>query len=217
VSISPDEFIRAYPKLFHVSLARDLGQILHHGLLSTTALLDLCEYEGENRSPIESCQRTNAVSLSHPVHGEFLINDQAPMSESALRRCLIDLTPREWYESLNRRVFFWPTHSRLEKHLAARLSRGRQRLVLSLDTRSLLDVLDVDLLELSPINSGNTMRKAARRGSETFLKLRAFPFHERRRAVGLRNAVAEVTYPHALGPDILEHLAFSSTTIRHLY
>ena len=104
-SISPDEFILAYPKLFHVSLARDLGKILHHGLLSTTALLDLCEYEGESRSPIESRRRTNAVSISHPVHGEFLINDQAPMSESALRRCLIDLIPREWYESLSRRFF----------------------------------------------------------------------------------------------------------------
>ena len=213
MSISPDEFIRAYPKLFHVSLARDLGQILHHGLLSTTALLDLCEYEGENRSQIESCQRANAVSIRHPVHGEFLINDQAPMSESALRKCLIDLTPREWYESLNRRVFFWPTHSRLEKHIAARLGRGRHRLVLSFDTRSLLNVLDHDLFELSPINSGNTMRKAARRGSETFLKLRAFPFHERRKSVGLRNAVAEVTYPHALGPEHLKRLSFLITTL----
>jgi len=214
VPISTNEFALSYPKLFHVSLARDVDQILNHGLLSTTALLDLCGYEGENRSQIESCQRTHVVSISHPFHGKFLINDQAPMSEAPLRKCLIDFTPREWYESLNRRVFFWPTQARLEKYLAARLARGRQRLVLSFDTRSLLDVLDYDLLELSPINSGNATRKAARRGSETFLKLRAFPFQERRRAVGLGKAVAEVTCPYALGPDTLGQLAFSSATIR---
>ena len=213
MSISQDEFIRAYPKLFHVSLAKDLGRILHYGLLSTTALLDLCEYDGEDRTPIESCRRPKPISISHPVHGEFLINDQAPMSEVALRKCLVDLTPQEWYESLNRRVFFWPTRARLEKHLAARLGRGRQRLVLSFDTRSLFDVLDGDLFELSPINSGNTMRKAARRGSETFLKLRAFPFHERRKSVGLGNAVAEVTYPYALGPKYLKRLSFSAINV----
>ncbi len=212
--VSRNEFIRAYPKLFHVSLAKDIDQILCHGLLSTTALLDLCEYDDEDRAAIESCQRTKPISISHPVHGQFLINDQAPMSEAALRKCLVDLTPREWYESLNRRVFFWPMRSRLEKHLATRLGRGRRRLVLSFDTASLFDVLDGDLFELSPINSGNTMRKAARRGSASFVKLGAFPFHERRRSVGLKNAVAEVTYPYALRPDLLEHLAFSTTTIQ---
>lgn len=33
---------------------------------------------------------------------------------------------------------------------------------------------------LSPINSGNTMRNASWRSSETFLKLRVYPFYERK-------------------------------------
>ena len=57
------------------------------------------------------------------------------------------------------------------------------------------------------------MRKAARRGSETFLKLRVYPFHERKRSVGLRSAVAEVTYPYTHDPEILKRLSFSTTTV----
>jgi hypothetical protein len=47
--ITLEEFIHAYPTLFHVSLARDMGQISRHGLLSTSALLDLCEVNGADR------------------------------------------------------------------------------------------------------------------------------------------------------------------------
>ncbi len=203
--ITPEEFIQAYPTLFHVSLADDVEQISRHGLLSTSALLDLCEIEGKDRTQIESLRREEAVSITHPVHGRFLINDQAPMTDAALGRCLIGVSPREWYESLNRRVFFWPTQERLAKHLAARLGRGRRRLVLSFDTRTFVDVLG-ELIELSPINSGNTMRNPAPRGRDTFLSLHDYPFHERKKRVGLGNAVAEVTYPYAILAETLTRL-----------
>jgi hypothetical protein len=143
-----EEFVRAYPRLFHVSLANDADQISRHGLLSTSALLDFCEVGGSERFRIESQRRPKAVPIRHPVHGSFLINDQAPMSDVALGRCLIDLSPQGWYESLNRRVFFGPTRSRLEKHLAARLARGKQRLVFSFDTQAFVDRFG-DLIELS--------------------------------------------------------------------
>ena len=200
--VTREEFIRAYPTLFHISLASDGAQISKHGLLSTSALLDICEISGAERFDVESCRRPKAMQVSHSIHGSFLINDQAPMSEIALKKCLTDLSPREWYESLNRRIFFWPTRTRLEKHLAARLGRGRKRLVLSFDTRAFIDRFG-EHMELSPINSGNTMRKAAQRGSKTFLPLDQYPFHERRMKVGLANAVAEITYPYAIAPEKL--------------
>jgi len=203
--IDPEEFIRSYPTLFHVSLARDMGQISRHGLLSTSALLDLCEVSEAKRFAIESRQRPGTVSIHHPVHGEFLINDQAPLSERALKKCLIDFSPQEWCETLNRRVFFWPTRARLEKHLAARRGPAQKRLVLSFDTRSFVDHCR-DSLELSPIHSGNTMRKAAQRGAETFLSLSHYPFQERKARVGVKNAVAEVTYPYAVPASRLSDL-----------
>lgn len=208
--ISRAEFESAYPVLFHISRARDVEQIIRHGLLSTTALLDLCEIEGELRSRIEVHQRPKAISISHPVHGEFLINDQAPMNALALAKCLTDLTPQQWCKTLNRRVFLWPTRERVMRHIGVWLAAGTGRIVLTFDTRSLFETLDVDLFELSPINSGNTMRKAAPRGSSTFRKLRDYPFHERRKSKGLNNAIAEVTYPYAIAPSQLATIQMST-------
>jgi hypothetical protein len=134
---------------------------MRHGLLSTTALLDSCEIEVEFRSRIEAHQPPKAISISHPIHGEFLINDQAPMNAPAPAKCLMDLTPQQWCESLNNRVFLWPTRERVTKHIGAKLAAGTKRIVLAFDNRSLFETLDVDLFELSPINSGHAMRKAA--------------------------------------------------------
>jgi hypothetical protein len=186
---------------------------MRYGLLSTTALLDLCEIRGEQRHSIESCQRPKAVPISHPVHGEFVINDQAPMNASALSKCLMDLSPQEWCQSLNLRVFLWPTHERLAKHIGAKLAGGRPRLVLAFGTKSLFEVLDFDSFELSPINSGNTMRKAAPRGSTTFLKFSDYPFSERRKSRGPGGAVAEVTYRYAITSAQLARTSMSAEVV----
>jgi hypothetical protein len=198
--ISQTEFENAYPNLFHISLARDVKQVLRFGLLSTAAVLDLCEIEGDERLRIEGRPRPKAVPIRHSVHGEFLINDQAPMNAVALSKCLTDFTTQQWCESLNRRVFLWPTRERVARHIGAKLVAGTRRIVLAFDTRSIFETLDVDLFELSPINSGNTMRKAAPMGSDTFRSFRDYPFHERRKTKGLKGAVAEVTYPYAITP-----------------
>ncbi|MGA8594867.1 MAG: hypothetical protein WB676_09000 [Bryobacteraceae bacterium] len=207
--ITQEEFERAYPTLFHISLARDVEQVRRHGLLSTTALLDLCEIQGEQRTQIERMQRPKPIPIRHPVFGDFLINDQAPMNLTALSKCLTDLTTTQWCESLNRRVFLWPTRDRLAKHIGARLAGRQKRVVLAFETRSLLKTLRADAFELSPINSGNTMRKAAPRGSGTFLKFGEYPFHERRRTKGLRAAIAEVTYPYAITAAELMNIGMS--------
>jgi hypothetical protein len=188
---------------------------MRHGLLSTSALLDLCEVVGEQRFNIESCLRSHSVRISHSVHGEFLINDQAPMNASALSKCLTDLSPEQWCRSLNRRVFFWPTQDRLAKHLGARLAAGRPKIVFSFETRSVFDVLDFDSFEFSAINSGNTMRRAALRGPSTFLKASDYPFQEQRKRRGVDNAIAEVTYPYAVTSSQLAAICMTSRIVLH--
>ena len=207
--VTREEFVSAYSTLFHILLASDIAHISAHGLLSTSALLDICEITGSERFDIESHRRPKAIQVSHPIHGSFLINDQAPMTEIALKKCLMDFAPQEWYESFNSRIVFWPTQARLDKHLSARLGQRRTRLMLSFDTRAFVDRFG-DLMELSPINSGSTMRNAAKRGPETFLPLNEYPFHERRRKVGLANAIAEITLPYAIWPDKLRGLRLDS-------
>ena len=90
------------------------------------------------------------------------------MNAAALSKWLVDLSPEQWCRSLNRRVFFWPTHGRLAKHFGARLAAGRPKIVFSFVTESVFDVLDFDSFEFSAINSGNTMRKAAREARRHF-------------------------------------------------
>jgi hypothetical protein len=129
--------------------------IRERGLLSTSALLDLFEVEVEERFDIESTRRSEIVQLKHPEHGMALIRDNKPMQEKSLEKCLHGMTPREWYERLSRRVFFWVEWERLLKLLGARAYRDRPHLVLKVDAAKLLE-RHVDRVALSPINSGAT-------------------------------------------------------------
>ncbi len=145
------------------------------GLLSTSALLDKFEIKGERRFAIESSRRPETVSIKHPKYGPAIIRDNKPMQEKALQRCLIGVSPREWYEHLNRRVFFWVEWGRLLKLLGARAYRNRPHLVLEVDASALLR-RHADRVTLSPINSGATFAmNPAPRGPDTFRRLADHP------------------------------------------
>src|ERR1044071_5448626 len=130
--------------------------IRERGLLSTTALLDLFEIDGELRHKIESEHRPESVVIEHPVHGRAVIRDQKPMSEGALRKCLVRISPRQWYELLNGRVFFWLSRERLARLLSARAYRNAKHCVMTVDTGELIRH-HLDRITLSPINSGSTI------------------------------------------------------------
>lgn len=145
------------------------------GLLSTSALLDRFEVAGERRFEIESTRRPEIARLHHPEHGTALVRDNKPMLDSVLRRCLTGMTPQQWYEILNRRVFFWVDQKRLHKLLGARAYRDRPHLVLEVDTAELLR-RHAERVTLSPINSGATFTmNPAPRGPETFRRIADHP------------------------------------------
>ena len=149
--------------------------IQRHGLLSTSALLDRFEIEDAQRFAIESACRPEIVCVEHPEYGTALVRDNKPMQEKALERCLLEMTPREWYEHLNRRVFFWVERKRLLKLLGARAYRDRPHLVLEVETAGLLKRHGERVL-LSPINSGATFALGpAPRGPETFRRIAEHP------------------------------------------
>lgn len=171
--------------------------INRHGLLSTTGLLDLFEVTGTERRRLESQLRPESVAITHPKYGRAVIRDQKPMRESALLTCLTDMTPRKWYETLNRRVFFWLTRERLLTLLAAKAYRGKAHCVLTVDTAQLAARYK-NKITLSPINSGSTIYKPVARGSRTFLALDEYPFESRRKAKGVANAIAELAVDYAI-------------------
>lgn len=190
-----DELAAAFPRLFHAAEDGAWESIREHGLLSTSALLDLYGVAGDERDAIEARRRPTGVALARPGLPGAIVRDQKPMTDAGLLRCLDGLAPPDWYRILNGRVFFWPSRRRLDRLLAA--YRGRAHTVLTLDTASLV-ALHGPTIELSPYNSGTTMRNAPRRGRATFLPLADYPFAAWRAKRSAGEAVAEVTVPGAV-------------------
>ena len=189
-----ERLISRYPTLYHMAEDGSWESIRRHGLLSTSALLDRFEVEGEERLAIESACRPALVRVEHPEHGSAFIRDNKPMQEKSLEKCLLEMTPREWYEHLNRRVFFWVERKRLLKLLGAKENRNRLHLVLEVDTAELLR-RHGERVTLSPINSGATFALGpAPRGPDTFRRIADHPDGK---------PVVELAVDHAV-PDITD-------------
>jgi hypothetical protein len=192
VILTNDELARQYPRLFHMAEAGVWPSIQRHGLLSTSALLDLFEVRGQRRVAIEAARRPENITLQHPKHGTAVIRDQKPMSDSALEKCLRDgLRPEDWYRLLNRQVFFWLSRERLERLLGARAYRSRRHTILEIDSVRLL-ADHADTIRLAPINTGSTIFAPQPRGRRTFLAISEYPYDAWREKRGAKDAVVEL-------------------------
>jgi hypothetical protein len=203
LSMTIEQIIEFYPRLYHMANEGTWESIRERGLLSTTALLDLFGIQGEERHRIESCHRPVSVKITHSKHGTIVIRDQAPMRETALRKCLGGISPQAWYELLNRKAFFWVTEQRVQTLLGARLYRQKEHTVMTIDTESLLTE-HASKVGLSPINSGNTLYNPRPRGAHTFCPIAEYKFEERRKKRGLANAVVELAVDYSV-PDLFKH------------
>lgn len=203
--MTPADLAARHPRLYHLTLPSAWPSIDRHGLLSTSALLDGAGLDPAARTAIERTPRRTAVPLDHPSFGPVVLNDQTPMTRRALEGCLDDgLTPVDWLALLNGRVFFWSSEAGLQRLLQARANRTRPVLVLHLDTLSLAHAY-AGSIELSPINSGATIRKPARRGTTTFTPLTALSFPEWSRLRGKKDTIREVTVLGGV-PDIARYI-----------
>ena len=198
-----EDLVKFYPRLYHMAESGTWQSIKQHGLMSTTALLDLLEVSGQDRIRIEDERRPESVSIKHAKHGPAVIRDQKPMTESALLKCLEKpYTPKQWYRLLNRNVFFWLDSRRLDGLLAARAYRDKNHCVLTIDSQRLVQAYSPKIT-LSPMNSGSTIYRPLPRGAKTFLPIADFPFEERRKTRAIQNTVVELLIQYAV-PNIDE-------------
>lgn len=198
-AVDDQQLIEHFPRLFHVTHAGAWSSILRHGLLSTSALLDLYGVDAVARAAVEAEPRPAEVTLDDPVLGRAVVQDNRPLRVHILQRCLDGTPVADWCRMLNARVFFWATERRLENHLRARGHRDQPREVVVVDTARLL-ARDRDAVTLCAFNSGSALYpNAPRRGPGSFAAVQAYPFDELRRRRGLRDAVVEVCVDHALG------------------
>lgn len=212
--ISVELLVDLHPRLYHMASDGSWPSIQRHGLLSTSALLDLFEIVGEERDALESRHRPETVPIRHPLHGTAWIRDQKPMTDEGARRALAGtgLTPVDWYRLLNRRVFFWTTEERLDRMLGAAPYRDDYHTVLTIDTRILLD-RHQERVTLSPINSGVTRPFPSPRGPATFQPLATFPYLRYRQLRGRLGAVVELAVARQV-PDIAD-LVVDVRRLRH--
>jgi len=202
MGITLNEIAEIHPTLYHMAEFGSWPSIRRHGLLSTTALLDLYAINGKSRTRIESERRRNMVPITSTKGDSACIRDQRPMSDTKLAGCLRDgLTPRDWYRLLNGKVFFWLTEARLETLLAA--YSDRPQLVLEVDTSALLGKHGGRVF-LTPMNTGCTSPMAFPRGLDSFLPPHAYPFEENRRKKGGKiKSIVELTVDYSV-PDIAD-------------
>lgn len=194
-----------FPLLWHMAEPGSWPSIRDRGLLSTSALLDLYEIEGDRRAAIEGARRPSGVVVSKAGLPDAVIRDQKPMNDAALIRCLGDgLAPADWYRILNDRTFFWVSRHRLEKLLGARANRGRPQTVLTLDTRSLVEA-HAGLVELGPINSGATPQYPTPRGLRTFLPIGEYDEEGWRKKRGAKDSVVELVVRRGVA-DVRDHV-----------
>jgi hypothetical protein len=184
--MTPAELAAEAPLLFHVTTPGAVASIRGHGLRCTASLVHASTLAADRRDALLTERRANEVLLSLQDGRTVRLNDNRPLGLRALQVCLDDgWSPSEWIAHLNQHVFFWPNERRLLSLLDARMNREREREVLVFDTLWLVAAHAGRTL-LSPINSGATLRKAARRGAGTFTPIGASSFQQWRRLRGKR-------------------------------
>jgi hypothetical protein len=175
--------------------------IRERGLLSTTALLDLYGATGAARVEIEERRRP----ASKPLHRSGLplavVRDQLPMDDAGLRRCLpLHLTPADWYQLLNQKVFFWLTRDRLIRLLKAGTYRDRPHTVIEVSARALVEAHH-DRIWFCPMNSGCTKPYPHPRDGNTFRRIPDYPYFRWRRSRPRGERVVELAVDYSV-PDI---------------
>jgi hypothetical protein len=117
------------------------------------------------------------MHFHYPAHSadgssdSVVIRNQRPMPPAALQKCLIGMTPAQWYALINQKVFFWCDPERLNRQ--HRACGERPQIALTLDTERLLS-RHGDHVALTPFNTGNARRKPAIRGRATFVPYSAW-------------------------------------------
>lgn len=187
-----DDFIENYPTLYHMAELGSWENIQNHGLLSTSALLDLYQINGEERKAIESSHRPDCISISKDGLPTAIVRDQKPMSDSALKKVLLDnLTPSDWYRILNSKVFFWSSEQKVHVLLNARAYRNKPHDVITVDTAKLVELYR-DRIVLCPYNSGSTIMNPVKRGLDLFQTIENHDYNRWKKKRGKAQAVTEV-------------------------
>lgn len=186
-----EDFMARYPVLYHLAADDSWPSIERNGLLSTQEILRRWQVPDAEAQTLLSRRRAEPVTLDHHEHGTAVLRDQHPLSEKRLAPALTEgMTVEAWLRMLNSFVFFFSREVGLRRLHSAYDTEAA--VVLKVRTRTLVREHD-PYVRLAGINTGNTMRRPAPRGAETFLPIRRYD-HARRKVqeVAVRNPVTDL-------------------------
>jgi Family of unknown function (DUF7002) len=201
-----EELITTYPLIYHMAECDSWDNIKKHGLLSTSAILDLYDYSGTRRAAIESQHRPQKITITNPKLPDAVVRDQKPMNDTGLNKCLVGrVTPQEWYELLNTKTFFWASKERLLGLLNARAYRDEEHDVLTINAESLVNEYEQNIV-LCPMNSGATIPFNHPRGLDKFKTIADYDFESwTKKKGGRKKAVVEICIEGG-APNIFNHV-----------
>ncbi|WNZ81617.1 DUF7002 family protein [Pseudomonas sp. P108] len=197
-----NKLIELYPRVYHMAESGAWDSIRTHGLMSATAVLDHLAIEGGDRARFESEHRNQKMDVRAGHPSNIVLRDQKPMPESRLIQALTDgTTPRQWYELINHKVFFWAEEQRLHRLLGARDYRRLEHDVLTLDSATFIPAY-AEAIWLCHMNSGNTWPMPHRRGTEIFRRIPDYPVKRSGKPI---KTVVELVVDYSV-PNIAEYV-----------
>lgn len=219
--MDPAQLARLYPTAYHMAEDGSWPSIRDRGLLSTRAIVDLYQPGDQVTADILAAVRRKKITLTRDGLPDVTIRDQLPAK--FLDVCMEEgVTPGEYLDALNGRVFFWVSPERLMKLLQARPYRNLRHTVLHVDTAALLNAYP-GRVQLAPYNTGSmhvpTMPK---RGPSVFTDVADYPYDQWAQRRGKSGEpVVELTIDYAV-PDISEYVTrverwADSTPVEVLY
>ncbi|MGB3455957.1 MAG: hypothetical protein WBG08_06810 [Litorimonas sp.] len=206
--MTPEDLAARHPRLYHQTAPGAWASVRAQGLIPTAEMLHRLRLPPEQIDALTRHPRPHTIHFLDTPFGQVEINDNRPLSHAALSRCLDDgLSPQDWCAMLAERVFFWADERRgLSRLLNAKMNRDRARDVLVIDTLSFATA-ERPRIELSPINSGSTIRKPARRGLRTFTPMQDVADYRTWRGLrGKSDTVLKVVVPVmvTVAPHVVE-------------
>src|ERR1700739_1038563 len=197
-----EKLIELYPQIYHMAERGTWNSIRQHGLMSTTAVLDHFELGDRERIRFESAHRGQKMGVREGHASNIVLRDQKPMPENRLLRALQNgVTPRQWYELINSKVFFWAEEERLHTLLAARDYRKLEHDVLTLNSAEFIPAY-AEKIWLCHMNSGNTWPFPHLRDSSVFRRISDYPARRSGKPV---KKVVELVVDYSV-PDIANYV-----------
>ncbi len=192
--MSPDDFVAlAGAQVLHITPQQNPPGIAADGLRSAAALA-----KASGMAPAAITLRDTRIVLEAGA-GTALLNHQRPllMGRGQTGHFLDGHSLQSWAAQLDQRVFCWPSN----KGGAFARSLDHPTLILRLDARRFFTAFH-DIMDLSPINSGNATRRPARRGNWLYVPAQASvgTFRNNRRARGLVRTPDKLTEISLRGP-----------------